>query len=251
MRTGSNEQTGRRRSIAARVVAVLALAAGTLALGTDPARAAGPVDQSQPVAEWTFNVDVRSAQTFTAGATGLLDQVDVAMVRADDGGSSEPFVVELTAVSGGVPSGAPLATESVPAASVPTGPDGDTYAFVSVPLEPALPVVAGTTYAIVIERAAPWHAIYALGSPYDGGTAYVWDPYGGGVPVCGGPCWRTPLATFTNYVDMGFHTYVSPPPPAPAPPGFLSGLLDGLAQQLPVLQPVLSPVSGLLRGLGL
>jgi hypothetical protein len=102
---------------------------------------ASPSGWVTPQAMWVW------AQTFTAGMTGTLDQVDlylakygdppigvsVAIAQVDDQGRPAAWIA-----------GAGLAPEAVPAEAT----------WVSVPLDPGVPVTASTTYAIVVGSGA-------------------------------------------------------------------------------------------------
>src|SRR4029450_13392805 len=59
------------------------------------------------------------------------------------------LVVEIQPLSGGVPSGPPLASASIPAANVPVAFGGLPSAFYSIPFASPAPVTAGVQYAIV------------------------------------------------------------------------------------------------------
>jgi hypothetical protein len=142
------------------------------------ASAAGTLDQSQTAINgaWVGVCQTQwVAQTFTAGLTGLLDQVDVHIKVAV--GNPGPLTVEIrTVLPGGAPSGVVLTSASVPEASVPT--PSQLPAFVPVPLSPPAPSVSGTQYAIVLRAAgADCHAaLYywsKVGTPYPGGTSVV------------------------------------------------------------------------------
>jgi hypothetical protein len=179
-----------------------------------PARA-GTLDQEQLDGSGTLPRVARSlwlSQTFTAGLTGELDEVQLYLHRGGDGVPG-PLTVEIRTVSGGVPSGGPtLATETVPEASVPTS-----LAFVSVPLSPAVAVTQGTQYAIVA------HADSAVGFNFYewGGTGGNTDPYPGGTVVRSGDAgagWGGGVCGAPPYCDMAFKTFViedSTPPDAP------------------------------------
>jgi hypothetical protein len=102
------------------------------------------------VTEFGVSSGVWQAQSFTAGLTGDLDQVDLLLWK--DATTTAPLKVEIRTLSGGVPSTTVLASAFVPATSVPTGRPAQ--AFVSVPLSPPAPSVAGTQYVIVCRP--PW-----------------------------------------------------------------------------------------------
>jgi hypothetical protein len=186
----------RRRGLAAVFVSAAALLAVVSSSG------AGVLDQSQPVVTNGFT-DISDlnhlAQTFTSGRTGALDQVDVAVGRK---AASASLRVEIRPVSSGVPSGSPLASETLPAASV--GPPDVPQPFVSVPLVPPAPVTAGVRYAIVVSssscgRVDCYWQVFGPGDVYPAGAGYfsgnagaTWVPVGG--------------------VDFPFKTYVLEPP---------------------------------------
>ena len=71
---------------------------------------AGTLDQQQPVSSSQFGVgncgSNAIAQTFTAGITGALDQVDVFVFR-NETNLSEPLTVEIHSTVDGAPSGRP------------------------------------------------------------------------------------------------------------------------------------------------
>lgn len=167
------------------------LFASAVALAIVPSSDAGTLDQSQP-AIWTtvstpFSDTERDGQTFTSGITGALDQVDLAVGRAGPS-ITAPLVVEVRPVSGGVPSGPPLASVNVAAASVPetTFPSG----FLSIPFASPAPVTAGVQYAIVVTSASCGfrdcynQALNPLGDSYPAGAG-IFSGNGGAtwVPV--------------------------------------------------------------------
>ena len=171
-------------------------AAAALALPA-PAMAVGALDQSQDGGFAGSNVvwgSVQAAQSFTAGISGDLDQVDVLLARS---GSPGDLTVEIQTLSSGVPSGTVLASGSVAAASV-TG----SYAWIPVPLSPVAPSSAGVQYAIVLS--AP--------SSAGSGDRYDWaitggSPYSAGTQLSsldGGASWTAGDPTF----DSNFKTYV-------------------------------------------
>lgn len=129
--------------------------------------AAGALDQSQPVFGASkaligtdeFGPDVRQAQTFMAGVTGTLDQVDLPVRVVGDPGV--PLLVEIRSLDGsGLPDAVlasfPLGQGAVPACNTAAcnddTPAGDftTFSFVSIGFSPGVAVSAGTQYAIVL-----------------------------------------------------------------------------------------------------
>jgi hypothetical protein len=181
-------------------------------LGLSGQAEAGTVDQTQEAQDGTYTVgDVTgcacplkqtAGQTFTAGLTGTLDQVDINVDRAMT--TSNPLTVEIHSASSGCPAAAVLATGSVPAASI-VNPGGTRW--VSVQLSPAPSVVAGTQYGIVLRvaGAGTYYAAWRTSNVYPGGQfcEQLGDP--------GNSFTASPTR------DITFRTYVAPPP-APVDP---------------------------------
>ncbi len=138
--------------------------------------------------------DLARAQTFTAGLSGLLDQVDLHLRNMNG-----PATVEIHTVDGtGAPGSAVLASTSVAPVTDATWVEA---AFSS----PAM-VLAGTKYAIVVRSATEGVWTRSLpGDPYPAG-----DPY---YRFDAAP-WVKGLITENGPVDLAFKTYVTPPPPA-------------------------------------
>lgn len=196
-----------------------------ISLATAPiASAAGTLDQFETRIDGSSNITetVWEGQTFTAGITGLLDQVDVGLARQ---GSSGPLTVQIrTVMPDGAPSNVVLATATLPEASVST----TTIGFVSVPLTPGTAAVAGTQYAIVLGAPlAVDPAFYALGEAC--GVSVVpqpcsGDPYPGGRALVS----HTSAATWSLYsqtFDTAFRTYVVPSVPVVVAEAPFAGLL--------------------------
>ena len=133
---------------------------------------AGTLDQQQPTAGGS-GLNAQStqsvAQTFTAGLSGQLDQVDLHLEKLNN--PTAPLSVELRNASGGLPGSTVLASQSVPASSVPPSPAA---AFVSINFLAPAPVAAGTQYAIVAYSANVFPVGYAwsltTGNPYAAGA---------------------------------------------------------------------------------
>jgi hypothetical protein len=182
--------------IAATVAASLATAV--------PASAAGSLDQSQNNAsagtECLCEPFFSLGQTFTAGITGNLDQVDLLLYRA---GSPGNLTVQIRTVSGGVPSNTILSTATVAESSVPVGDPG----WVSVPFSVPAISTAGTQYAIVlsapgVSSASPLYGWgTALGNPYAGGDAVT--------SVDSGANWFPLIGPDNTSLDRAFKTYVA------------------------------------------
>jgi hypothetical protein len=176
-----------------------------LTAGSSPASAAGTIDQSQESQTDLNGVPLVgsqvAAQTFTAGRSGGLDQVDLLLTRY---GTPGDIIVEIRGVASGIPTNQVLASGTISDAALDTDPY--TYEWTPVMLNAPALVEAGGQYAIVA---------------IDGGGAnfpsdyFVWadtsyDAYGSGMvltTVDGGVTWfPAPLA------DMAFKTYVTSVP---------------------------------------
>ena len=103
----------------------------------------GTLDQSNETSSSSsIGFPPLAAQTFTAGRSGLLDQVELRGFK-DTGGEA---VVQITAVdTSGLPTGQALGSGSFNADQLP-----ESVVWISVHIEPAVPVTAGVQYAIVI-----------------------------------------------------------------------------------------------------
>jgi hypothetical protein len=145
----------------------------------------------------------RAAQTFTAGRTGLLDQVDIVVKRETNDvfpSVVAPLEVEIQGVVAGVPAGMSLATTLVAPADVPphwVWPP----TFVSVPLATPVAVTAGGEYAIVLRSVTPsYYCGYGWvegAGPYAMGRGLTsWYPFAN---------WLDP---FNFEFDYAFRTYV-------------------------------------------
>jgi hypothetical protein len=163
---------------------------------------AGTLDQEQTSATGP-DAEVYSnqawAQTFTAGLSGGLDQVDLNLAQQISGASAPttPLTVEIQNVSGGVPGGTVLGTQAIAPSTPPVYP---TNGFVSVNFSPTVPVVAGTQYAIVASTTAGSSGEYgwygAGGDTYTRGDPFFQQPPGTG-------SWMMPAT-----LDLSFKTYV-------------------------------------------
>lgn len=137
------------------------------------------------------------AQTFKAGLTGGVDQVDLDL-GTNGGTPTAPLSVEIRDAWGGSPGSSILASQSVPAFS-------GAPALRSINFATPAPVVAGTQYAIVAYSGADFSFLYTwsqsmTADPYAGGTGFRTlnsPPSGAWMPVTG---------------DFAFKTYVVPPP---------------------------------------
>ncbi|MFL6246902.1 MAG: carboxypeptidase regulatory-like domain-containing protein [Thermoanaerobaculia bacterium] len=151
-------------------------------------------------------------QTFTPSVSGLLTRVDIDLFCSGCSGTTPNLTVSIRATAAGLPTGADLASATLPGFANGGVPS---YFTVTFGAPPAL--TAGTMYAIVIRPVAnPAPGTYALirsGTP---------GPYAGGTRVAGatsGTVWSVPLtggistdAGFATYMDSGFSpagTYTS------------------------------------------
>ena len=180
-------------------------AASALILGVAGSASAGTLDQQQTdfsVGTGTVDSGETPAQTFTAGLSGGIDQVDL---HLESHGPTTPLTVEIRNTSAGDPGGTVLAGQTVPASSVPAAPSWVTFNFAT----PA-PVTAGTQYAIV-----------ASSSPVSMSQHYDWG-YGGDSYAGGRFTYTTsspPSGPWTtgSTADLAFKTYVAQPQAATVP----------------------------------
>ena len=180
----------------------LALLAGLLLPATAQA---GTLDQQQTTATTSAGIEAGSqsaAQTFTAGLTGKLDQIELLLLRYT-GPSATPITVEIRDVSGGVPGSTVLATATLSEAAVPgTG----TFTWLTVTFADPASVTAGTQYAIVLMGGAGYVAWgYTSGDPYASGAGFFTREYTGSaawVALGGDYAFRTYVATTATAVTL-------------------------------------------------
>jgi hypothetical protein len=173
------------------VCATFALAPG--------AALAGTLDQQQTIFDvgtGTIDSGETPAQTFTAGLSGGIDQVDL---HLEAHGATTPVTVEIRDTSGDDPGATVLAAQSVPASSIPT-----TGSWVTVKFATPAPVTAGSQYAVL-----------AYSSPLSMPQHYEWG-YGGDVYAGGRFTYASsspPSSPWTtgSTNDLAFKTYVAQP----------------------------------------
>lgn len=181
---------------------------------------AGVLDQQQPQSNPGFvvsiDLDESQAQWFTAGATGLLDQVDVMISTTD---ASAPLIVEIRAMAI-LPTDPVLASQQVPSAAL-TGVSGFRPVVFSAPAA----VTAGTRYALVARslvlgatESYEW-VVGPAGDSYAGGGTFYADT---STPVEAD--WIGPFTT-----DLPFKTYVAAPPSSSQQPSSTTGTLSTAA----------------------
>lgn len=174
-------------------VATLALTAGMVGASASAAGAVGTLDQSQESVTvnslWGCGGDAPTiAQTFTAGITGTLDQVELNVGTEN----RSDITVEIYTTASGVPD-SPVPGSSSGVVAAGTGWQGATV---------TADVVAGTTYAMVFSCAGSALLLGGTDSAYAGG---------GEIIKLNGT-WTIVHSRF----DYAFRTYVSPANTAPA-----------------------------------
>jgi hypothetical protein len=186
------------------VTAALAVA---VVVPSSAAQAAGTLDQQQPVITQGGNQvfsGISLAQTFTAGLSGALDQVDVAIneVRIPSLPTA-PLVVEIRDTVNGLPGPTIFSSGSIAPADVPDYRDGTT--FVSIPLTSVAPVHAGTLYALTLSSATSHEqGVYQWFRTLDDSPDLY--PAGSAVHASGVPLtWVADL----GISDWAFKTYVA------------------------------------------
>jgi hypothetical protein len=203
-RTSSVPASVRRAALLAALGGSLLL----LALGARSA-AAGTLDQQQTVYGDAFagiwgpdssTFPLSQAQTFTAGMSGPLDQVDLVVQRRF---GTNPLTVEIRGVGTfGLPTGSVLASTSVPASSLPDGLRFVPFVF---PSSSQASIVAGTQYAIVA---------YVGGEDQHAWWGVQDDQYAGGswFSTSNSPPVVSPEVSWTPHPnqDLAFKTYVVP-----------------------------------------
>jgi hypothetical protein len=154
-------------------------------------------------------------QTFTPSVTGQMTQVDINLFCSGCTGTIPNLTLSLRATSGGLPTGADLATATI------TGFSSGASAYYTTNFATPPTLTAGTQYALVIRPTVnPSPGTYAL--TRSGTSTAGADVYAGGTRVSGatsGTVWSIPLtggvstdAGFKVHMDIGFRasgTFVS------------------------------------------
>jgi hypothetical protein len=165
---------------------------------------AGTLDQQQPIVGttgWNAHSTQSVAQTFTAGVSGKLDQVDLNLSESESPDTpTYPLIVELRDFSGDLPGGTILASQIVPASDVVPFSNSS---WVSVAFPTPGSVTAGTHYAIVARSDNVYPETYSW---REGGT----DPYAAGAAYWASPP-TAPWTPVPGPTDFAFKTYVVPP----------------------------------------
>lgn len=152
---------------------------------------------------------VSHAQTFTVGALGNLDRVDILISQSD---SPPPLIIDIWAINDGLPAlntGSALASVLLWAPVVPLYFPG----WVSVDFSGSpVPVTPGQQLALVLRPSYPSRDGQEYrwvggggGGLYTGGAAYYWTSLSAEwAPMRGGSA--------PDPMDYGFRTYVTPVP---------------------------------------
>jgi hypothetical protein len=169
-----------------------------LLLAVSPAFSTPILDQHQDAWNYSgvrFNSTGSLGQTFTAGLSGLLDHIDVAMLD----GSTYPTTVEIRDTASGMPGSNILGSVYMSSGFLP----GWTSIYF---LSQSIPMSPGSMYSIVFWNNDPVFTDGVKAYEYDPSNPSA-DPYPGGrLWVTGGSGWITLGSTFDG--DMLFRTYV-------------------------------------------
>ncbi len=143
-------------------------------------------------------------QTFTPSVTGFLTRADIALFCSGCTGTTPNLTVSVRATSGGLPTGADLATATI------TGFSYGGTVFYAANFAAPVSLNAGTVYALVIRPTAnPSPGTYAL--TRSGSSTTGQSVYAGGTRLSGatsGTVWSIPLTGGVN-TDAGFRTYMT------------------------------------------
>jgi hypothetical protein len=162
--------------------------------GTASATVLGSLDQSNDPASSNppgIGTPGQIAQTFTAGKTGYLTEIQLFLV------GSGTITASIEPTSGGLPTGVVLASSSE---------SWDGIGWVEFPFAAPASVISGTKYAIVFNTGA------------NGSTEGSGDTYSGGQALLLAGTWMSMQDAFPSSVlfDFAFKTYVDVPVVAPA-----------------------------------
>ena len=145
-----------------------------------------------------------SGQTFTPAVSGLLTRADIALFCSGCTGTTPNLTLSVRATSGGLPTGADLATATIPGFS-----SGVSIFYTGIFASPAA-LTAGTQYALLIRPTVnPAPGTYAI--TRTGSAATGQNIYAGGARLNGatsGTVWTTP-ATGGVTTDAGFRTFMT------------------------------------------
>jgi hypothetical protein len=224
--------------IATTALAQLLLIGEAARAGTsyDPPHTAGLglLDQTTLPADFLVETNLfegyQVAQTFTAGRSGFLGSVDLALTTY---GTNRHYSVSLLPTNdSGLPTGPPLASSPLDGCRVQTQASP-----IEIRFGPAAAVTAGTRYAIVVADVTPPNSRVLPVVRWGSANAYAdGDPYS--APVGPSPTWTRLSHPDWGFFDFGFSTFVSESQPPvlrqdatqttvipsrdPAPPGLVT-----------------------------
>ena len=152
-----------------------------------------------------ISITTFGGQTFTPSVTGLLTSADINLFCNACTGTTPNLTLSLRATSGGLPTGADLASATITGFS-----NGGVASYFSVTFASPVTVTAGTMYALVIRPTAnPSPGTYAL--TRSGTSTAGADVYAGGTRVAGatsGTVWSIPTTGGVT-TDAGFHVNIN------------------------------------------
>jgi uncharacterized repeat protein (TIGR01451 family) len=142
-------------------------------------------------------------QSFTPSVTGQLTRVDINLFCSGCTGTTPNLTLSLRATSGGLPTGADLASATI------TGFNNGAAVFYAATFATPPTLTAGTQYALVIRPTTnPSPGTYAL--TRSGTSTAGADVYAGGTRLAGatsGTVWSIPLTGGVS-TDAGFKIYI-------------------------------------------
>jgi hypothetical protein len=146
-----------------------------------------------------LTVTTWGGQTFTPAVTGQLTRADINLFCSGCTGTTPNLILSLRATSGGLPTGADLASATF------TGSNSNAAGYFTANFTSPPTLTAATQYALLVRPTAnPSGGIYAL-------TRSSTSVYAGGTRVSStdsGTVWSTPL-TAGQTTDAGFKTYMN------------------------------------------
>lgn len=155
------------------------------------------LDQSY-IAPWSGFADVDSSvsvmQTYTAGVTGNLVQMEVPLTNVNLSGATPDLVVQIVDAKG-----VSLYSTTINPAGLPNWNVAGSGQCLYTPVSVSVPQTAGTTYGIVLSSNSPLTYGWCMGgvSGYPGGSFYQSSPPGSR--------WHR----VKSHIDLDFQTYVA------------------------------------------
>jgi uncharacterized repeat protein (TIGR01451 family) len=156
-------------------------------------------------ANGTVNAGHWAAQTFTAGVSGSLSRIDLNLFCVFCSAAPPPMIVSVRATSGGLPTGADLASTTLTITDW-----SGTQAWYSANFSAPTTVTARTQYAIVIRTSTAYSSGNIAFSDSAVSSTSGNDVYAGGTldfSLNGGSSWSVETGPYPS-VDGGFKTYV-------------------------------------------